>query len=109
MAKVPTTGPGGITHPGERSILHGPSRQGTRQTNSTPFPLAKPRPARSTALSPERCAAVLGTLYEISIASAGVDGCGKLLECISDELQAEQAALILCNPLTRELEFVVHN
>ena len=109
MVKVSQMGLDGVTRPGDRSILHGPPRQGTRLTNSTPFPLAKLRPARTTSLSPERCAAILGTLQEISTASADVEGCGRLLECISDELQAEQAALILCNPLTRELEFVVHN
>jgi DNA-binding CsgD family transcriptional regulator len=71
--------------------------------------LTRPRPPRSTSVSPERCAAILGTLQEISTATADMEGCGRLLECISGELEAEQAALILCNPLTRELEFVVHN
>ncbi len=97
MAKVPTTGLDGITHPGKRPISRGPS------------PLAQPKTARSTAVSPERCAGILSTLQEISTATADMEGCGRLLECISGELQAEQAALILCNPLTRELEFVVHN
>ena len=67
------------------------------------------RPARSAAVSPRRCAAILSTLKEISTATPDVEGCRRLLECISNELQAEQGVLILCNALTRELEFVVHN
>jgi DNA-binding CsgD family transcriptional regulator len=60
-------------------------------------------------VSPARCSAILSTLKEISTATPDRDGCRRLLECISAELQAEQAVLILCSPLTRELEFVVHN
>jgi DNA-binding CsgD family transcriptional regulator len=45
----------------------------------------------------------------MSTATADVEGCCRLLESVADELKAEQAVLILCNPLTRELEFVVHN
>lgn len=97
MAKEPTTRLDGTGHAHERPVLHGPS------------PLAQPRRSRSTAVSPERSAGILGTLQEISTASADMEGCGRLLESIAGELQAEQAALILCNPLTRELEFVVHN
>jgi DNA-binding CsgD family transcriptional regulator len=75
-----------------------------------PHLLIRPeRPARSAVVSPARCLAILGTLKEISTASADRDGCRRLLECVSGELQAEQAVLMLCNPLTRELEFVVHN
>jgi len=32
-----------------------------------------------------------------------------MLECIANELRAEQGVLILCNPLSQELEFVVYN
>jgi DNA-binding CsgD family transcriptional regulator len=67
------------------------------------------RPPRKVAVSPERCANILGTLQEIGRASADMDGCGRLLECVADELQAEQGVLILCNPLTERLEFVVHH
>jgi len=74
-----------------------------------PQALIKPRLARSAAVSPARCSALLSTLKEISTATADRQGCHQLLECISAELQAEQAVLILCSPLTRELEFVVHN
>jgi len=71
--------------------------------------LFAPRPARSTPLDLERCAQVLGTVQEISKASPDLDGCQKLLGCVADELRAEQGVLILSNPLTRELEFVVYN
>jgi DNA-binding CsgD family transcriptional regulator/PAS domain-containing protein len=71
--------------------------------------LLRPRSVRSEAASPKRYAGILSALQDISTASADLDGCGRILECISNELQAEQAALILCNPLTKELEFVVHN
>ncbi len=67
------------------------------------------KPPRTVAVSPERCANILGTLQEIGRASADVDGCGRLLECVAEELEAEQGVLILCNPLTAKLEFVVHN
>jgi len=67
------------------------------------------KPVRKVAVSPERCANILGTLQEIGRASADTDGCGRLLECVADELEAEQGVLILCNPLTAKLEFVVHN
>ena len=66
-------------------------------------------PARRVAVSPDRCANVLGTVQEISRASPDLEGCRQLLECVSNEMNAEQAVLILRNPLTRELEFVVHN
>jgi DNA-binding CsgD family transcriptional regulator/PAS domain-containing protein len=70
---------------------------------------ARLKPHRKVPISPERCAEVLGTLQEISKATPDLDGCRRLLECLSDELRAEQGVLILCNPLTRELDFVVHN
>jgi DNA-binding CsgD family transcriptional regulator len=38
-----------------------------------------------------------------------LDGCRQLLQSVAEELRAEQAVLILCNPLTRELEFLVFN
>ncbi|MCE5255194.1 MAG: helix-turn-helix transcriptional regulator [Actinomycetia bacterium] len=66
-------------------------------------------PARSAAVSTARCAAILGTLKEITTATADVEGCRWMLECIANELQAEQGVLILCNPLSQELEFVVYN
>jgi DNA-binding CsgD family transcriptional regulator len=66
-------------------------------------------PHRKMAVSLERCANILGTLQEISRASADMTGCSRLLECVAEELQAEQGVLILCNPLTEKLEFVVHN
>jgi DNA-binding CsgD family transcriptional regulator len=74
-----------------------------------PHGLIQPRLARSAAVSPARCSAILSTLKEISTATADTEGCRRLLECISTELEAEHAVLMLCNPLTRELEFVVHN
>ncbi len=52
---------------------------------------------------------MLGTLREVSRATPDLDGCRQLLELISREVQAEQAVLILSNPLTGELEFVVHD
>lgn len=67
------------------------------------------RPIRPVPLSPERCAAVLGTVREIGTASADVEGSWRLLDCLSKEVKAEQAVLILCNPLTKALEFVVYN
>jgi DNA-binding CsgD family transcriptional regulator len=67
------------------------------------------RPGRTVTVSPERCANILGTLQEIGRASADVNGCGRLLECVAEELDAEQGVLILCNPLTQKLDFVVHN
>ncbi len=51
----------------------------------------------------------MGTVQEISRASPDLDGCQHLLGLVADEVRAEQGVLILCNPLTRELEFVVHN
>ena len=71
-------------------------------------PFASP-PPRKHAVSPERCSDVLGTLRDISHATPDLDGCRQLLELVSEELRAEQAVLILSNPLTLELEFVVHN
>ncbi|OFW58532.1 MAG: hypothetical protein A2133_03205 [Actinobacteria bacterium RBG_16_64_13] len=118
MAKVPTTGVGGITSPLEPAIPRGRPDRAARASISASAPngpvagpsrFAKPKPFLPNAINPERCANILGTLQEISTASADVDGCCQLLECISDEIEAEQAVLILCNPLTRELEFVVHN
>jgi len=100
MAKAPTTGLGGTGHPRERPAP---------DCGHLGFPPFAVPPARKLAVSPERRARVLGTVQEISEAAADMEGCGRLLECISDELHAEQAVLILCNPLTRELEFVVHN
>ena len=73
------------------------------------FPPFAPARVRRAAISLERSARVLGTLQEISRATPDLDGCEQLLACVSDELQADKAVLILCNPLTRELEFVVHN
>jgi DNA-binding CsgD family transcriptional regulator/PAS domain-containing protein len=73
---------------------------------SPPF---APPPARKHGVSPERSARVLGTLRDMSQATPDLDGCRHLLELISDEVRAEQAVLILSNPLTGELEFVVHN
>jgi hypothetical protein len=67
------------------------------------------KPSRKVTVSPERCATILGTLQEIGRASADMDGCAQLLEQVADELDAEQGVLILCNPLTERLEFVVHN
>ncbi len=73
------------------------------------YPLTESWPPRITPVRPERCAAIIGTLQEISTASADMEGCCHLLESVAGELKAEQAVLILCNPLTRQLEFVVHN
>lgn len=98
MANVPTTG---LTASDSGRISPRDGRFG--------FPPFASPPAREVMVSPERCARVLGTVREISRATADMDGCGRLLECIADELHAEQGVLILCNPLTRELEFVVHN
>jgi DNA-binding CsgD family transcriptional regulator len=67
------------------------------------------KPRHKLPVSPERCANVLGTLQEIGRASADMDGCSRLLECVAEELEAEQGVLILCNPLTEKLEFVVHH
>ena len=67
------------------------------------------RPSRSVPITPERSTRILGTLQEISKASADMEGCGRLLECVANELKAEQGVLILCNPLTKKLEFVVYN
>jgi DNA-binding CsgD family transcriptional regulator/PAS domain-containing protein len=105
MAKVPTARLEGMAY------LRGPSPQQAPSNGDGPGlpPFTRARPARSPGLSPERCANILSTLQEISMATADVEGCSRLLECISDELQAEQGVLILCNPLTRRLEFVVHN
>ena len=44
-----------------------------------------------------------GTLREVSRATPDLDGCRQLLELIAEEVQAEQAVLILSNPLTGEL------
>jgi len=89
-----------------------PAGHGDRSPAGQPSLTSRPptaRPARSAAVSPHRCAAILSTLKEISTATPDVEGCRRLLECVSNELQAEQGVLILCNSLTRELEFVVHN
>ena len=77
-----------------------------RRLGSPPFGPSRPR---KHAVSPERCSDVLGTLREVSRATPDLDGCRQLLELISKEVQAEQAVLILSNPLTGELEFVVHD
>lgn len=90
----------------QRDVGGSPPQTGRPSSASEPPPA---RPVCSAAVSPHRCAAILGTLKEISTATPDVEGCRRLLECISNELQAEQGVLILCNSLTRELEFVVHN
>lgn len=119
MGGVSKAGADGLTQRGERE----PPRSHSHDTNrplghgrllhvEATSPVSRPptaRPARSAAVSPHRCAAILSTLKEISTATPDVEGCRRLLECISNELQAEQGVLILCNSLTRELEFVVHN
>jgi DNA-binding CsgD family transcriptional regulator len=104
MGGVSRTGADGLTRRGEQGSPHGHAT-GASLTSRPPAA----RPARSAAVSPHRCAAILSTLKEISTATPDVEGCRRLLECISNELQAEQGVLILCNSLTRELEFVVHN
>jgi DNA-binding CsgD family transcriptional regulator len=71
------------------------------------FPPFAPTPPRRHGVSPERCSDVLSTLSDISHAPPDLDGCRHLLELISGELRAEQAVLILSNPLTGELEFVM--
>jgi DNA-binding CsgD family transcriptional regulator len=107
MVDVPTTGADGAISAGREFRSPGPA---ARSFDVAIAPsLGRPSPPRSVPLNPERCVAILGTLREISTASPDVEGCGRLLECISDELQAEQGVLILCNPLTAKLEFVVHN
>jgi hypothetical protein len=58
---------------------------------SPPF---APAPVRKCHVSPERSTAVLSTLQEISRATPDLDGCRQLVQCISDELRAEQAVLI---------------
>lgn len=67
------------------------------------------RSAQRVRVSPERCAHLLDTLQEIGRASADMDGCSRLLECVAEELKADQGVLILCNPLTEKLEFVAHH
>jgi hypothetical protein len=119
MGGVSRTGANGLTRRGEQAFPHGhvpgttrPAGHGDRSPIGQPSLVSRPptaRPARSAAVSPHRCAAILSTLKEISTATPDVEGCRRLLECISNELQAEQGVLILCNSLTRELEFVVHN
>ncbi len=68
-----------------------------------------PPATRKRAVSPERCLGVLGTLRDISQATPDLTGCRSLLELITAEVNAEQAVLILSNPLTGGLQFVVHN
>lgn len=92
-----------------RPIAGHPSRTPPSQTFVEIPAFVGRRPPCKVAVSAERCANILDTLQEISRASADTDGCGRLLECIADELQAEQGVLILCNPLTEKLEFVVHH
>jgi DNA-binding CsgD family transcriptional regulator len=99
MAKLPTLDP----------TRSGSDGEGTGNNRHLAFPPFAPPPQRKSTVSLERSAEVLGTLQEISRATPDLDGCRQLLECVSGELRAEQAVLILCNPLTRELEFVVHN
>lgn len=106
MASMSTMGPDEVVRPREQpSQVESPPPAAHTLTP----PLLPPRPARSTAVSPERCAGILDTLQEISAATADIEGCRRLLERVAHELQAEQGVLILCNPLTREMEFVVHN
>lgn len=87
----------------------GPPGRPNGAAPGVPSARAKSGPGHKVPISPERCVEVLGTLQEISKATPDLDGCRRLLECVSDELRAEQGVLILCNPLTRELDFVVHN
>lgn len=109
MGGVSRTGVDGLTR---RDATDFPSPDRSDRPPLLPPPCGRPptaRPARSAAVSPHRCAAILGTLKEISTATPDVEGCRRMIECISNELQAEQGVLILCNALSRELEFVVHN
>ena len=97
MAKAPTVGPG---RPFTSEVTLSDGRLG--------FPPFGPSPPRRHAVGPERCRDVLGTLRDVSQAAPDLNGCRQLLELISGEVRAEQAVLILSNPLTGDLEFVVH-
>lgn len=98
MAKAPTLGP---KRPAWSDVTPNQGCLGTP-------PFGPPR-LRKRAVSPERCSDLLGTLREISRATPDLNGCGQLLELISGEVRAEQAVLILSNPLTGKLQFVVHD
>ncbi len=102
MAKAPIVDP-------SRSTFRSARDETTRNADRLEFPPFVPPPARKATVSLERSAEVLGTLREISCATPDLDGCREMLRCVSDELRAEHSVLILCNPLTTELEFVVHN
>lgn len=51
----------------------------------------------------------LATLRDMSMAPADLDGCAALLQSIAHTLDADQGVMILRNPLTTQLEFVLYN
>jgi DNA-binding CsgD family transcriptional regulator len=106
MPDVPSIEFEGTAHPLERALACEPAGVSAGPQAALLSPIRAPR---HVALSPERCATILGTLQQLNTASPDVEGCHQLLECVSDELCAESGVIILSNPLTRELEFVVHN
>ena len=59
-----------------------------------------PRSTHVTSVTPERFADVLKVCHEIASASQDLEACSLVLESISKMLAAEQAVLILRNPLT---------
>lgn len=59
------------------------------------------------ALSPSRRARLFETLQRIGQAEPDMDGCGEVLDAVTDALDAEQGVLVLSNPLTMQLEFVI--
>ncbi len=106
MAELPSISVDGATHAGGQELPRGLDGAPTSPQSSLLTPV---RPAHSVPISPERCANILSTLQEMNTATPDMEGCRRLLECVSDELRAESGVLMLCNPLTRKLEFVVHN
>jgi DNA-binding NarL/FixJ family response regulator len=60
-------------------------------------------------LSLERRASLLETLQRIGQAPPDLEGCGEILDEVVKAVDAEQGVLIRSNPLTAQLDFVIHN
>lgn len=60
-------------------------------------------------LSLERRSHLLESLQRISQAPPDLEGCGEILDEVVKAVDAEQGVLIRSNPLTAQLDFVIHN
>jgi DNA-binding CsgD family transcriptional regulator len=73
------------------------------------LPAAWRRRSSRVDLSLERRAGLLESLERIGQAPPDLEGCGEILDEVVNAVDAEQGVLIRTNPLTTQLDFVIHN